>query len=135
MKINYQKLVDQAKLKIVKEIISNIENKTGAHLNEIYITFLTSFPKIQMSNKLRQIYPNNMSVLICNNYTSIHAHDTFFEITLTFPTGMETLHIPFASITLFSDNTNQYAMKFIPEITEKIEVQDEKIVTINFNKN
>lgn len=129
MKIDYTNLLNQSHLQIIKEILCQIKDGQGAHLNEIYLTFHTS--AVKMSNALRKIYPEIMSILICGNWTDMtinHITDpkvshsfsmstvsnSTFSITMHFPTGLETLEIPFNSITQYIDKSNAFALKFTP---------------------
>ena len=134
---SYQEMIDKQLLHVVRDAMKIIENKGKFYNHEIYLTFSTLPEHCIIAPKLKGLYPHKMSILLQQNYSELKVVDAkdmiYIEIALV--TGKEKLEIPFHSIIEYIDNTEKFALKFVPGIKENsqdlVSLQKDKKEIIN----
>jgi hypothetical protein len=87
---------------IVRQALRACENGLpGGH--HFYITFRTRHPTVEMSDVLRARFPDEMTIVLQNQYWGLEVTEDWFEVTLSFNRLNERLHIPFAAVSAFAD--------------------------------
>jgi hypothetical protein len=86
----------------------------GEH--HFYITFKTTAPGVSLPADLATTYPNEMTVVLQNQFWDLAPGETFFSVMLSFDRQPKRLSIPYAAITRFFDPSVQFMLKFeVPE--------------------
>ncbi|MXV45286.1 hypothetical protein GS501_09605 [Saccharibacter sp. 17.LH.SD] len=94
----------------------------GEH--HFYITFLTSYPGVEIPERLRERYPEEMTIVLQHQFhhPAINRKAGFFSVGLSFGGVLSTLRIPFKAISAFADPHMQLALRFSPpETLEDVE--------------
>ena len=90
------------------------EGLPGEH--HFYVTFKTTAPGVSLPPDLAATYPNEMTVVLQNQYRDLAPGETFFSVMLSFDRQPKRLSIPYAAITRFFDPSVQFMLKFeVPE--------------------
>lgn len=119
MLINYNKLIDRAMLNVIKEALSIFTANHNLVLdNHFYISFYTPFPGVGISERLRQKYPEHMTIVLQHQFSNLKINDNNFSVCLSFSGVLEDIVIPWGSISLFSDPSTQVSIKFSYYINE-----------------
>jgi hypothetical protein len=110
--IRYDVLVQEALRGMVRDVlIETVQNGLpGDH--HFFITFDTTAEDVQLSQKLRAQYPEEMTVVLQHQFRDLKVTDTAFEVGLSFGGVPERLHIPFAAIKAFADPSVQFTLQF-----------------------
>lgn len=110
--INYDKLIEKSLKNVVIEALRIAEEQGLPGENHFYITFRTDYPGVQISEYLSQQYPEEMTIVIQHQYSNLEVHSHSFSIDLSFGGILQTLVIPFASISYFADPHAKFGLSF-----------------------
>jgi hypothetical protein len=87
--------------------------RTGLPGNHhFFITFLTGAPGVRISGRLRERYPEQMTIVIQFQYWDLKVTDTGFEVGLSFSDVPEKLEIPFSAVRGFYDPSVNFELEF-----------------------
>ena len=84
------------------------------------ITFATGAPGVRMPARLREQYPQEMTIVLQYQFWDLKVGTDGFEVGLSFGGVPERLTVPLAAVTSFVDPSVQFALQFqaIPEDAE-----------------
>ena len=127
--IRYDLLTQQALRAVVRRVLSDVA-KTGSLPGEhhFYVTFDTRSPGVKLSPRLREQYPEEMTIVLQHQFWDLAVTDTHFEVALSFNGISEKLHVPLEAIKGFFDPSVQFGLQFetvtegpreLPAVTEK----------------
>ena len=91
----------------------------GAH--HFYITYYTHADGVEMSDKLRAQHPEEITIVLQNQYEDLQIHDDSFQVTLSFNQQPERLNVPFDAITKFYDPSVAFGLMF--DVEEPADLQ------------
>ena len=118
--IRYDLLVQDALKGVVKRILTDAvrDGLPGEH--HFYVSFRTDHSGVRLSPRLREKYPQDMTIVLQHQYEGLTVNDASFEVGLSFSGIAERLRVPFEALTGFFDPSVQFGLKF-----EGTEAQDE----------
>ena len=110
--IDYNKLVDEAMFLIVKKSLALLatHNQLGNH--HFLISFLTSYPGVVLSEEMKNIYPEEMTIVLQYQFENLHVKEEEFSVDLSFAGIRENITIPYASLTAFADPSEKFGLQF-----------------------
>jgi hypothetical protein len=109
--IRYDLLVQDALKGVVRKVLVDAKDGLpGEH--HFYISFQTDFPGVRLSNRLREKYPQEMTIVLQHQYWDLNVTEHTFEVGLSFSGVPERLLIPFDALTGFFDPSVQFGLKF-----------------------
>jgi hypothetical protein len=109
--IRYDLLVQEALKGVVRKVlIDSKDGLPGEH--HFYISFQTDFPGVRLSNRLREKYPQEMTIVLQHQFWDLNVTEHTFEVGLSFSGVPERLLIPFDALTGFFDPSVQFGLKF-----------------------
>lgn len=79
--------------------------------HHFYITFRTDDPETELPERLRQQYPDEMTVVLQHQFDGLEVGDDSFGVTLYFGGVPTRLHVPFAAITSFADPSVNFGLQ------------------------
>ena len=112
-KIDYESLAQDALRGVVRTVLARVsqgEQLPGNH--HFYISFNTNGDGVSVSRRLREQYPEEMTIVLQHRYWDLQVHDDRFEVKLTFNSIPERLVVPFAAIKVFFDPSVPYGLQF-----------------------
>jgi hypothetical protein len=111
--IRYDLLTQQALRAVVRRVLADVA-KTGSLPGEhhFYVTFDTRAPGVKLSTRMREQYPEEMTVVLQHQFWDLAVTDTHFEVALSFNGVSEKLHVPLDSIKGFFDPSVQFGLQF-----------------------
>tara|TARA_B100000963_G_C22631315_1_gene675077 strand:+ start:361 stop:816 length:456 start_codon:yes stop_codon:yes gene_type:complete len=101
--LDYSKLIRENLLNLVKYALKKTSDYGLSDGHHFYITFKTKFKENYIPQYLLKNYPEEMMIVIENEYWDLKVDNAFFSIDLKFKGKIETLKIHFDSITSFVD--------------------------------
>lgn len=110
--IGYDLLVDAAIRSVVKEALKRVEKQGLLGGHHFYLTFKTQDPGVSIPDFLKERYPDEMTIVLQNQYWGLKVTEDHFEVTLTFQKLPAELVIPFAALTAFNDPAAQFGLQF-----------------------
>ena len=110
--IRYDILAQEALRGVMRKVLAEVA-RTGLPGNHhFFITFLTSAPGVRISSRLRERYPEQMTIVIQFQYWDLKVTETGFEIGLSFSDVPEKLEIPFSAVRGFYDPSVNFELEF-----------------------
>ncbi len=110
--MRYDLLVQDALRGVVRKVLAGMarEGLPGDH--HFYITFRTHGRGVRLSNRMRELYPDEMTIILQHQFWDLSVNDHAFEVGLSFKNVPEMLIVPFDSITRFSDPAAGFDLEF-----------------------
>jgi hypothetical protein len=110
--IRYDLLVQDALLSVVRKVLADTarEGLLGDH--HFYVTFRTGAPGVRLSARMRERYPEEMTIILQHQFWDLEVNEQTFQVGLSFGGTAELLVIPFDAVTGFFDPSVQFGLKF-----------------------
>ncbi len=110
--IRYDILAQEALRGVMRKVLGEVA-RTGLPGNHhFFITFLTGAPGVRVSSRLRERYPEQMTIVLQYQYWDMKVTDTGFEVGLSFSDIPEKLEVPFAAVRGFYDPSVNFELEF-----------------------
>jgi uncharacterized protein len=110
--IRYDILAQEALRGVMRKVLAEVA-RTGLPGNHhFFITFLTGAPGVRISTRLRERYPEQMTIVIQFQYWDLKVAETGFEVGLSFSDVPERLEIPFSAVRGFYDPSVNFELEF-----------------------
>ncbi len=123
--MRYDLLVEHALRQVVRYALARVERSGLPGGHHFYIAFDTRHDGVRMSDRLREKYPEEMTIVLQHQFWDLRVFPDRFEVGLSFGGVPERLVIPFEAITGFYDQHVQFALQFrkmTPEDNETLEL-------------
>ncbi|WP_027168765.1 SspB family protein [Mesorhizobium sp. WSM3224] len=121
--IRYDILAQEALRGVMRKVLAEVA-RTGLPGNHhFFITFLTGAPGVRISSRLRERYPEQMTIVIQFQYWDLKVTDAGFEVGLSFSDVPEKLEIPFSAVRGFYDPSVNFELEFDVK-TEGVEEEE-----------
>ncbi|MVA97180.1 hypothetical protein GN330_07955 [Nitratireductor sp. CAU 1489] len=119
--IRYDILAQEALRGVMRKVLSEVA-KTGLPGNHhFFITFLTGAPGVRVSSRLRERYPEQMTIVMQYQFWDLKVTDSGFEIGLSFSDVPEKLEVPFSAVRGFYDPSVNFELEFDVKAEEPAE--------------
>jgi hypothetical protein len=110
--IRYDILAQDALRGVIRKVLGEVM-RTGLPGNHhFFITFVTGAPGVRISPRLREKYPEQMTIVMQHQYWDLDVSETGFEVTLSFSDISEKLVVPYAAIRGFYDPSVNFELEF-----------------------
>ncbi len=110
--IRYDLLVQDALKGVVRKVLGDAAKHGLSGDHHFYVSFRTDFPGVRISNRLREKYPQDMTIVLQHQYWDLEVDDQGFGVTLSFNDQMQRLRIPFSAIKVFADPGVEFGLQF-----------------------
>jgi len=119
--LRFDLMIDGALRGVVRQALGHViaHGLPGTH--HFYLTFRTSHDGVDIPDALRAAHPEEMTIVLQNQFWDLNMDDDAFEVTLSFNRIHHRLHVPFAALTSFADPSVQFGLQFQ---TEKAQPED-----------
>jgi uncharacterized protein len=118
--IRYDLLAQEALRGVVQRVLADIAKNGFPGEHHLYITFDTCAAGVQISPRLRELYPEDMTIVLQHQFWDLIVTEEGFEVGLSFKGVPEKLGVPFLAIKGFFDPSVQFGLKF-EAVTEPAE--------------
>lgn len=128
--IRYDILAQEALRGVMRKVLTEV-SRTGLPGNHhFFITFLTGAPGVRISTRLKERYPEQMTIVIQFQYWDLKVTETGFEIGLSFSDIPEKLEVPFAAVRGFYDPAVNFELEFDVKPVEEDEAEPAEPVAV-----
>jgi uncharacterized protein len=110
--IRYDLLVQDALKGVVRKVLGDAAKHGLSGDHHFYVSFRTEFPGVRISNRLREKYPQDMTIVLQHQFWDLGVTEHAFEVGLSFSGVPERLLVPFDAVTGFFDPSVQFGLKF-----------------------
>ncbi|MGH6760036.1 MAG: SspB family protein [Phyllobacterium sp.] len=127
--IRYDILAQEALRGVIRKVLSEVSKAGLPGNHHFFITFLTGAPGVRVSQRLREKYPEHMTIVLQHQFWDMQVTETSFEVGLSFGDIPEKLHVPFSAIRGFYDPSVNFELEFDVNVEEAIGDNDESGAT------
>lgn len=113
--IRYDVMVQEALLGVVRKVLQDAAKSGLPGEHHFYITFRSQAPGVRLSSRLREKYPEEMTIVLQHQFWDLIVGDHNFEVGLSFGGVPERLLVPYEALTGFYDPSVQFGLKFSPD--------------------
>lgn len=122
--IRYDVLVQESLRGVVRKVLKEVAENGLPGDHHFYIAFLTGAPGVRISSRLREQYPEEMTVVLQHQFWDFSVTEHAFEVGLSFAGVPERLLVPFSAIKGFFDPSVQFGLQFEPRQESEEAAQD-----------
>lgn len=110
--IDYESLAQDAMRGVVRTVLARTVKSGLPGDHHFYISFDTQAPGVGLSKRLREKYPEEMTIVLQHRFWDLIVTEERFEVKLTFDGIPERLVVPFAALKIFFDPSVRYGLQF-----------------------
>ncbi|OZA65598.1 MAG: hypothetical protein B7X78_04870, partial [Sphingomonadales bacterium 39-62-4] len=121
--IPYDEIVQEALRAVVGRVLGQVAT-TGGSLpgaHHFYITFKTGAPGVDIPQRLRERFPDEMTIVLQNKFWDLKVDVDHFSVGLSFNQIPSTLVIPYSAITAFVDPAVDFGLQFQAVVDDEAE--------------
>ena len=113
--MGYEALQQDALRGVIRAALTKAASPRGLPGDHhFYISFRTAAPGVSGPDDLLGRYPEEMTIVLQNQYWDLAPGESAFSVTLQFGGQPKSLSIPYAAVTRFYDPSVQYLLQFNP---------------------
>ncbi len=113
--IRYDLLVQDALRGAVRKVLSGVARDGVPGEHHFYIGFRTHARGVRLSSRMREQYPDEMTIVLQHQFWDLSVAEQAFEVGLSFQNIPEMLLIPFDAVTRFADPSVGFELQFAVE--------------------
>ena len=113
-KIDYPAILQEALRGAVRQVLAQVAEHGLPGEHYFYIEFRTDHPGVEVPRFLRDMYPEEMRIVLQNQFWDLAVDEEAFSVVLSFNATRNRLTIPFGALTAFVDPAVQFAVRFEP---------------------
>ena len=110
--IRYDILVQDALRSVMRKVLQEVTLSGLPGEHHFFITFDTNAPGVRISTRLKEKYPDQMTIVMQYQFWDLKVLDTGFEIGLSFNDIPEKLVVPFNAVRGFYDPSVNFELEF-----------------------
>jgi hypothetical protein len=110
--IDYEALAQDAMRGVVRAVLLRVAKNGLPGEHHFYVAFYTQAPGVIISKRIREKYPEEMTIVLQHRFWDLAVHDDRFEVKLTFDAIPERLVVPFDAVKVFFDPSVPYGLQF-----------------------
>ena len=110
--IRYDILAQEALRGVVKKVLQEVARTGLPGEHHFYVTFDTNWNGVRMSSRMKEKYPEEMTIVVQHQFWDLETTDHGFSIGLSFDNIPETMLVPYSAIRGFFDPSVQFGLQF-----------------------
>jgi hypothetical protein len=110
--IRYDLLAQDALRGVVQRVLADVAKNGFPGEHHLYITFDTRASGVRISPRLRELYPEDLTIVLQHQFWDLVVTEDGFEVGLSFKGVPERVAVPFPAIKGFFDPSVQFGLKF-----------------------
>lgn len=110
--IRYDILAQAALRGVVRTVLVDVAKNGLPGDHHFKITFTTTAPGVRLSERMRERYPQEMTIVLQYQFWDLTVTEQSFEVGLSFGGVPERIGIPFDAVSAFYDPSVQFGFQF-----------------------
>jgi uncharacterized protein len=119
--IRYDILAQNALRGVVRTVMADAAKKGLLGDHHFKISFDTTAPGVKLSPRLREQYPQEMTIVLQHQFWDLEVSEDAFEVGLSFSGIPERLRVPFDAIQGFFDPSVEFGLQFATIVEDEEE--------------
>ena len=112
--IGYNALVESGLRSVVREALRRVAREGWPGTHHAYIAFKTGAPGVEVPDSLRARYPDELTIVLQNQFWDLEVGDDSFAVMLSFNKVGQRIVVPFAALTSYADPSVKFGLQFGP---------------------
>jgi uncharacterized protein len=113
--IRYDLVIQDALRGAVRNVLSVVARDGIPGEHHFYIGFRTHARGVRLSSRMRERYPDEMTIVLQHQFWDLSVGEQAFEVGLSFQNIPEMLLVPFDAVTHFADPSVGFELQFLVE--------------------
>ncbi len=109
--LRYDKWIEDAMRGVIRRSLAFVASEGLPGDHHFYITFRTRAEGVEMADFLRARHPDEMTIVLQNQFSDLEVGEDLFAVSLTFDGRGADLRIPFAAVTGFVDPSVNFGLQ------------------------
>jgi hypothetical protein len=110
--IRYDLLTQDALRGVIRRVLTLVQRSGLPGQHHLYIAFDTSAEGVSVSKRLKEQYPEEMTIVLQYQFWDLQVTNDRFEVKLSFGSLPERLVVPFQAVKAFYDPSAQFGLQF-----------------------
>jgi len=110
--IRYDLLTQDALRGVIRQVLNLVQRDGLPGQHHLYIAFDTEGEGVMVSKRLKEQYPDEMTIVLQYQFWDLQVTNERFEVKLSFGNVPERLVVPFAAVKAFYDPSAQFGLQF-----------------------
>lgn len=110
--IRYDLLAQEALRSVVRRVLLDVAKDGLPGDHHFYVSFDTRAPGVRLSQRMREKYPEEMTIVLQHQFWDLTVSETAFEVGLSFGGIPEKLLVPFSALKGFFDPSVKFGLQF-----------------------
>lgn len=123
--LRYDRWIEDALKSVVRKGLKYCQEHGLPGEHHFYITFATDHPDAILPDHLREQYPEEITIVIENEFWDLEVSDEYFDVVLSFNDVKSPIHVPFEAIVGFADPSVKFGLQFKMELLSDEDLEDE----------
>ncbi|MEM9392290.1 MAG: ClpXP protease specificity-enhancing factor SspB [Pseudomonadota bacterium] len=120
-RLDYGNMMHAAMRTLIQDVLRLVSDEGLPGEHHFFITFDTTHPQVDLSDWLRERYPEEMTIVLQHWFDALEVRADGFSVTLNFGDQPEALTVPFDAIRTFVDPSVEFGLRFE---TQEAEIED-----------
>lgn len=113
--LDYQHLIRDALRDVVRRAMEQVAEHGLPGEHHFYLSFRTEAEGVSVPQVLSRRYPEEITVVLQNQYWGLEVDEEGFSVTLAFDGSRQPIAVPWEALTAFVDPAAELALRFGPE--------------------
>ena len=109
--LDYPKLVRDALRAVPRAALTQVAAEGLPDGHALYLTFATDAPGVELPAHLRQLHPQEMTIVLDRQFWDLQVEEDSFAVTLAFGGQRQRLAVPFAALSSFADPGAEFGLR------------------------
>ena len=114
-KIDYAAFLQDALHDVVHRVLVQVAEYGLPGEHHLYLGFRTGDPGVQVPRALRLQYPEEVTIILQNQYWGLEVTPELFSVILAFGGSRQRITVPFSALTAFADPSADFGLRFDAE--------------------
>ena len=110
--IRYDLLTQDALRGVILRVLAQVQRSGLPGQHHLYIAFDTGAEGVSVSKRLKEQYPEEMTIVLQYQFWDLQVTNDRFEVKLSFGSLPERLVVPFEAVKAFYDPSAQFGLQF-----------------------
>jgi hypothetical protein len=120
--LDYPAMVAAALKGVLREVLRRVAEEGFPGEHHLYVSFRTDAPHVGLPARLRQEFPQEMTIVLQNQFWGLAVDEGAFSVQLRFGGVPERLTIPWDAIIAFADPSVPFGLRFEASNEEAVPV-------------
>ena len=111
-RIDYPRIIQEALRDVVRRVLAQVAENGLPGEHHFLIAFRTNHSGVRVPQFLRDMYPDEIKVMLQHQFWDLGVDEVAFSVTLSFNAARQRLTVPFAAVTAFVDPSVELVLRF-----------------------